>query len=1110
MILHKLIVFFLSLFVSISFGDDRIVLPTSVETFELASLRVPCRTTNLNLSTTYRWSKLGVPDEQWCHHPRCISYDTQDLHISDVRVTDEGVYTCSVTTPDWSASSNTHVTVQYRARWPVLAPNKFAIAEGSTALLSCAVHAYPSVQFTWTYQGRALSGHQSTDYASTYTVYNVQQNDYGHYNCSASNIMGTNYFDLQLEPPGVPDEPYFCEVVNMTNYAADLLCEVGFDGGIPPPLLQYEIQKAGTGITTQFLPTTTTYQDGLALVHGEGLYPNVTYILRVYGKNDYGTSTTSYMLQATTQAGDYVPIIPGDGADLEMAYIVGGAVAGALLILIIIVVISLFYVRKSPKSKPANAALSTATSDELEENQFNRQKERASMKDRNDYYGNEEGVFNPALVRDPSAVDLSMESQLQNNTIPLPPARISSAPLNHVKPARPGFSEPARPGLSEPARPGFSEPARTGFSEPARIGFSVPQQSVPQQPVPQQPNRFVRSTDRRSSKGKSRSSFGADWIRRSFGRQPRQIPPDIYAPDYGGTSYEEFEKKCLSSRAYAIQLQGFDVGETDDFAYQNNAYRGSRDRLESAFNSPHGKPLSYQGYIMGGNTGAYDDARAMTSQQPSLAGMGALATFPILGPVNGQSHTAQLPVRPTPPIAPTVNNRPLMQFPSASSLARKPTVSVPPFSPTADSASDADTCNSTEPLTGRSPPPQPNRPPPPPPPQQNFTKGHQRGHSLKVSSDDLLQLDNMFGSSDNLNRSDPYGGLDPFTSSFKAPQRIRQPADNGGSTYSLPDELWEFPADKLYIRQKIGDGVMGQVWRARAEGINDHAGQTVVAIKMLKDDYNEEEHRALRRELKVMKSLQPHPNVIALMGCCTVREPVYIILEYAARGTLQTLLRSYRLPWTASPPDKYSPYANVPPVRKLTIRDLLTFALHVASGMHYISSRDLLHRDLSARNILVDENYVCKIADFGLARDVQLSKQYETRTKHRLPIRWMSPEALFDCIYSTKSDVWAYGVVLWEIVTLGSSPYPGISGPDVMERLQAGYRMEKPVLCMDNLYILMRECWMKDPRQRPSFTELQHRVNLMTQNYEESGDIYVDQMTENFYEILENMPGEKC
>lgn len=132
----------------------------------------------------------------------------------------------------------------------------------------------------------------------------------------------------------------------------------------------------------------------------------------------------------------------------------------------------------------------------------------------------------------------------------------------------------------------------------------------------------------------------------------------------------------------------------------------------------------------------------------------------------------------------------------------------------------------------------------------------------------------------------------------------------------------------------------------------------------------------------------------------------------------------------------------------------------------------IIHRDLAARNVLVGENQVCKVADFGFARDVIASHVYERKSEGRLPIRWMAPESLYDNIFSVKSDVWSFGVLIWEVVTLGSTPYPGLAAAEVMRRVRDGYRLDKPDHCRRELYNIMYYCWDKDPKERPTFNEL--------------------------------------
>ncbi|XP_013399176.1 tyrosine kinase receptor Cad96Ca-like [Lingula anatina] len=204
-----------------------------------------------------------------------------------------------------------------------------------------------------------------------------------------------------------------------------------------------------------------------------------------------------------------------------------------------------------------------------------------------------------------------------------------------------------------------------------------------------------------------------------------------------------------------------------------------------------------------------------------------------------------------------------------------------------------------------------------------------------------------------------------------------------------------------------------------------------------------------------------------------------IVLEYLPNGNLQTFLRNDRARNKAVYGNLYGASAS------LTSRDLMKYAFDVANGMAFLSSMSILHRDLAARNVLVSDDKRCKVSDFGFARDVIESHQYEMKSQGRVPVRWMSPEALNDHIFTSQSDVWAYGVLLWEIVTLGCIPYTGMSAKQVIRKITNGYRMTRPRHCSQDMYTIMLSCWEEAPEARPSFKELTNSLNeLLVADYD--------------------------
>ncbi|GJQ71371.1 hypothetical protein Trydic_g11101 [Trypoxylus dichotomus] len=301
------------------------------------------------------------------------------------------------------------------------------------------------------------------------------------------------------------------------------------------------------------------------------------------------------------------------------------------------------------------------------------------------------------------------------------------------------------------------------------------------------------------------------------------------------------------------------------------------------------------------------------------------------------------------------------------------------------------------------------------------------------------------------------------------------------------DPKWEFPRNQLIIEQTLGEGEFGRVLRARAKDIAGQSGYTTVAVKTLKEDAREGELNDLLSEYELLKEVS-HPNVIRLLGASTMPGgPVYLIIEFAQYGSLRSYLRRSRQIKTECHPqltavsedcDAQHGYDH-PNSSKVTPKDILSFAWQISNGMSYLSDVKLVHRDLAARNVLLAAGKICKISDFGLTRDIYEDDAYFKRSKGRVPVKWMAPESLSDHVYTSKSDVWSFGVLIWELVTLGATPYPGVPVQNLFHLLRQGYRMERPENCSPALYKVMRSCWHIDPTARPEFSDLAVKFEKM-------------------------------
>ncbi|XP_038045376.1 tyrosine-protein kinase receptor Tie-1-like [Patiria miniata] len=312
-------------------------------------------------------------------------------------------------------------------------------------------------------------------------------------------------------------------------------------------------------------------------------------------------------------------------------------------------------------------------------------------------------------------------------------------------------------------------------------------------------------------------------------------------------------------------------------------------------------------------------------------------------------------------------------------------------------------------------------------------------------------------------------------------------------TYSNVGRDLSFSRDLVVIDKELGRGAFGRVLLGRAFGIEEAGKETRVVVKTLTEGADRQARLELLAELELMKTVGSHPNVVKLLGYCAENDPVYVIVEYLAKGDLKNVLMEYR------GKDPGTGYSNLPGLSKSLSRTLVKFARDVANGMAFISSQKCVHRDLAARNVLVGDDMVCKVSDFGLARDVMNTRIYQRESQGPLPVRWMALESILDDVYITESDVWSFGILLWEIVKLGARPYLLMNTEAIVSQLQQGYRMPKPQHCTKQLYDMMRGCWQESPKDRPNFQSLHQQLDDMLS--EDKDYITIPKLDESIYEV---------
>uniref|UniRef100_A0A452H247 Tyrosine-protein kinase n=1 Tax=Gopherus agassizii TaxID=38772 RepID=A0A452H247_9SAUR len=263
-------------------------------------------------------------------------------------------------------------------------------------------------------------------------------------------------------------------------------------------------------------------------------------------------------------------------------------------------------------------------------------------------------------------------------------------------------------------------------------------------------------------------------------------------------------------------------------------------------------------------------------------------------------------------------------------------------------------------------------------------------------------------------------------------------------------DKWVLNHEDVLLGERIGRGNFGEVFSGRLLADN-----TPVAVKSCRETLPPELKAKFLQEARILKQYS-HPNIVKLIGICTQKQPIYIVMELVQGGDFLTFLRSEG--------------------QQLKVKELLKMTANAAAGMEYLESKHCIHRDLAARNCLVTEKNSLKISDFGMSREEEDGIYASTGGMKQIPVKWTAPEALNYGRYSSESDVWSFGILLWEAFSLGAIPYSNLSNTQTREAIEQGVRLDPPEQCPEDVYRLMQRCWEYDPRKRPSFSTIHQEL----------------------------------
>lgn len=284
---------------------------------------------------------------------------------------------------------------------------------------------------------------------------------------------------------------------------------------------------------------------------------------------------------------------------------------------------------------------------------------------------------------------------------------------------------------------------------------------------------------------------------------------------------------------------------------------------------------------------------------------------------------------------------------------------------------------------------------------------------------------------------------------YKKKHRLDILVANVNPDYQYIQDHWEIPREDIELVSELGSGSFGKVYEGILKSSN-----TACAVKTVSDNATEYDTFVFLSEAAVMKSVSGAYHIVRLLGVVSTVRPPFVVMELMSLGDLKTYLRSIR---ETQPPSNAT---------------MINMALQIGDGMAFMEAKKYVHRDLAARNCMVNKDCVVKVGDFGMTRDVYETDYYRKNSTGLLPIRWMAPESLKDGVFTSPSDVWSYGVVLWEIVTLAEQPYQGSSNDQVLQEVIAGRQLQVPRGCSEALKSIMVSCWKRKPIQRMTFMQI--------------------------------------